>query len=428
MVDQPGWEGGTKGRVIVGVGGGIAAYKACQLVRHFRERGHHVVVIPTESALRFVGAATFEALSGNPVSTDVFSDVPSVRHVNLGKQADLVVVAPATADLLARVAQGRADDLLTTTLLTASCPILYAPAMHTEMWEHPATRRNVATLRGDGATVMPPASGRLTGSDTGAGRLPEAEEIGRLGELLLDEPGALPQDMLGLSVLVTAGGTLEELDPVRYLGNRSSGKQGHAIAAVAAARGAHVTLITAANHLPDPAAVDTHRVTSAREMRGVLMTKAPGVDIVVKAAAVADFRPESVSESKLKKGADDEPETIRLRRNPDLLAGLVEARSEGTIPSDVTLVGFAAETGDANGSVLDHGRAKLTRKGCDLLIVNKVGRTEAFGQDTNSGWILRRGGGEEAVPTSGKYSVSARIFDAVLLFRTEQAETTSRAE
>ena len=428
MVDQPGWEGGTKGRVIVGVGGGIAAYKACHLVRHFRERGHHVVVIPTESALRFVGAATFEALSGNPVSTDVFTDVPSVRHVNLGKQADLVVVAPATADLMARVAQGRADDLLTTTLLTASCPVLLAPAMHTEMWDHPATQRNVATLRSDGITVMPPASGRLTGTDTGAGRLPEADEIGRLGELLLDNPDALPQDLLGLSVLITAGGTREELDPVRFLGNRSSGKQGHALAAVAAARGADVTLITAARSLPDPAAVDTHRVVSAREMQGLLMEKTPCVDVVIKAAAVADFRPESVSESKIKKGSDSEPDTIRLRRNPDLLAGLVAARSEGKVPSDVTLVGFAAETGDAHGSVLDHGRAKLKRKGCDLLIVNKVGRTEAFGQDTNAGWILRRTGGEEAVPSSGKYSVSARIFDAILTFRRENSDTTSGTE
>ncbi|WP_333620168.1 bifunctional phosphopantothenoylcysteine decarboxylase/phosphopantothenate--cysteine ligase CoaBC [Dietzia sp.] len=428
MVAQPGWEGGTTRRIVIGVGGGIAAYKSCQLVRYFRELGHHVVVIPTESALNFVGKATFEALSGNPVATDVFSDVPSVRHVNLGKNADLVVVAPATADLLARMAQGRADDLLTTTLLTARCPVLLAPAMHTEMWQHPATVRNVTTLRGDGLVVMPPAEGRLTGSDSGAGRLPEADEIGRLGELLLADPDSLPQDLVGLKVLVTAGGTREELDPVRFLGNRSSGKQGQALAAVAAARGARVTLVSAATKIPNPAAVETVHVDSAREMGQVLLDRAPGFDVVIKAAAVADFRPEKVSESKMKKGSDSEPEAIRLVRNPDLLAGLVEARRNGGIPEATTLVGFAAETGDAHGSVLDHGRAKLRRKGCDLLVVNKVGRTEAFGTDTNSGWILRRTGGETAVPVSGKYAVASRILDAVVLLREEDGNGREPAE
>lgn len=427
MVEQPGWEGGTSRRVIVGVGGGIAAYKACQLVRYFRELGHHVVVVPTASALEFVGKATFEALSGNPVATDVFSDVPAVRHVKLGKTAELVVVAPATADLLSRMAQGRADDLLTTTLLTAHCPVLVAPAMHTEMWDHPATQRNIATLRGDGVVVMPPASGRLTGADSGAGRLPEADEIGRLGELLLAEPGALPQDLVGLSVLVTAGGTREELDPVRYLGNRSSGKQGQALAAVAAARGARVTLVSAATKMPNPAAVETVHVDSAREMQDELHARAPGFDVVIKAAAVADFRPEHVSESKMKKGSSSEPEAIRLVRNPDLLAGLVEARREGRIPASVTLVGFAAETGDEHGTVLDHGRAKLRRKGCDLLVVNKVGRTEAFGTDTNAGWILRSTGGEVAVPKSGKYAVAARILDAVMTVRSEVASASASA-
>lgn len=230
-------------RVIVGVGGGIAAYKSCALVRRFTETGHEVRVIPTESALNFVGKATFEALSGHPVHTGVFSDVPEVPHVRLGQEADLVVIAPATADLMARAASGRADDLLTATLLTARCPILFAPAMHTEMWEHPATIANVATLRAHGAMVMEPAHGRLTGSDSGAGRLPEPEEIFSFASLLLERADAIPRDLEGRRVVVSAGGTREPLDPVRFLGNRSSGKQGYAIARVAAQRGAQVTLI-----------------------------------------------------------------------------------------------------------------------------------------------------------------------------------------
>lgn len=230
-------------RIVVGVSGGIAAYKACTVVRQLTEAGHHVRVIPTESALRFIGAATFEALSGQPVHTGVFDDVPAVPHVQIGQQADLVVVAPATADLLARAVAGRGDDLLTATLLTARCPVMFAPAMHTEMWLHPATVDNVATLRRRGAVVLEPASGRLTGSDAGAGRLPEAEEITTLAQLLLERHDALPYDLAGRKVLVTAGGTREPIDPVRFVGNRSSGKQGYAVARVAAQRGAEVTLI-----------------------------------------------------------------------------------------------------------------------------------------------------------------------------------------
>ncbi|MER2221466.1 MAG: bifunctional phosphopantothenoylcysteine decarboxylase/phosphopantothenate--cysteine ligase CoaBC, partial [Rhodococcus sp. (in: high G+C Gram-positive bacteria)] len=230
-------------RIVVGVGGGIAAYKACSIIRSFTESGHHVRVIPTESALEFVGRATFEALSGNPVHTGVFNDVPQVPHVRLGQEADLVVIAPATADLMARAVMGRADDLLTATLLTARCPVVFAPAMHTEMWEHPATVSNVATLRSRGVHVIEPASGRLTGKDTGAGRLPEPDEIVGLASLLLERSDALPRDLEGRRILVTAGGTREPLDPVRFLGNRSSGKQGYALARLAAQRGAHVTLI-----------------------------------------------------------------------------------------------------------------------------------------------------------------------------------------
>ena len=278
-------------RVVVGVGGGIAAYKTCGLIRLLTESGCHVDVVPTAAALKFVGAATFEALSGNPVSTDVFSDVPSVRHVALGQKADLVVVAPATADLLARAAAGRADDQLTSTLLTARCPVLLAPAMHTEMWEHPATRRNVDTLRGDGVHVMPPARGRLTGADSGAGRLPEPADIARLALLLLDG-GDLPWDLAGRRVVVTSGGTREEIDPVRFLGNRSSGKQGHAIAALAAARGADVTLITSAD-LPTPPAVTEIRIESAGELREHTLRCASEADVVIKAAAVV-IRPPGI--------------------------------------------------------------------------------------------------------------------------------------
>ncbi|AVM65994.1 bifunctional phosphopantothenoylcysteine decarboxylase/phosphopantothenate--cysteine ligase CoaBC [Dietzia sp. oral taxon 368] len=398
-------------RVVVGVGGGIAAYKACGLIRLLTESGCHVDVVPTEAALRFVGTATFEALSGNPVSTGVFSDVPSVRHVALGQRADLVVVAPATADLLARAASGRADDLLTSTLLTARCPVLLAPAMHTEMWEHPATRRNVDTLRGDGVHVMPPASGRLTGADTGAGRLPEPSDIARLAWLLLDG-GTLPWDLSGRHVVVTSGGTREEIDPVRFLGNRSSGKQGHAIAAVAAARGARVTLVTSSD-LPVPAAVEAVHIESALELREETLRAAAHADVVVKAAAVADFRPADVSESKLKKGSDSEPAEIRLQRNPDILADLVAARAAGDVPAECVLVGFAAETGDSSGSVLEHGRAKLARKGCDLLVVNEVGRDTTFGQNDNGGWILGADGDETTLDRASKDLLADRLLDAV---------------
>src|ERR1700758_617599 len=299
-------------RIIVGVSGGIAAYKACSVVRQLVEAGHQVRVIPTKSALRFVGAATFEALSGEPVHTDVWQDVPEVPHVQIGKQADLVVVAPATADVLARAAHGRADDLLTAALLTARCPVLFAPAMHTEMWLHPATVDNVATLRRRGAVVLEPAFGRLTGTDSGSGRLPEAEEITTLAHLLLERQDGLPYDLAGRKLLVTAGGTREPVDPVRFIGNRSSGKQGYALARVAAQRGAEVTLI--AGHtagLIDPAGVEGVHVSSAQQLRDAVSKHAPDVHVLAMAAAVADFRPAHVAPAKIKKGAD-EPPTIAL--------------------------------------------------------------------------------------------------------------------
>ncbi|OZF43284.1 bifunctional phosphopantothenoylcysteine decarboxylase/phosphopantothenate--cysteine ligase CoaBC [Rhodococcus sp. 14-1411-2a] len=399
--------------VVVGVGGGIAAYKSCSLIRSFTEGGHQVRVIPTASALEFVGRATFEALSGQPVHIGVFADVPEVPHVRLGQEADLVVVAPATADLMARIAGGRADDLLTATLLTARCPVVLAPAMHTEMWEHPATVANVATLRSRGTHVIEPASGRLTGRDTGSGRLPEPDEIFALSMLVTERGDALPRDLEGRRVLVSAGGTREPLDPVRFLGNRSSGKQGYALARVAAQRGAQVTLVAGyTSDLDAPAAVDVVHVKTASDMQEAVRKLAVGVDAVVMAAAVADFRPESIAGSKIKKGAD-EPSSIPLVRNDDILAGLVSARRDGELEPSTVIVGFAAETGDADGDVLTYARAKLERKGCDLLVVNAVGDGKAFEVDHNDGWLLGSDGSEAALGEGSKALLASRVLDSV---------------
>jgi len=405
-------------RIIVGVAGGIAAYKACSLVRQLSEAGHDVRVVPTESALRFVGAATFEALSGHPVHTGVFEDVPAVPHVRLGQEADLVVVAPATADLLARAAAGRADDLLTATLLTARCPVLFAPAMHTEMWQHPATSDNVATLRRRGAVVLEPASGRLTGSDSGAGRLPEPEEIAIFAELLAARADALPHDLSGTRILVTAGGTREALDPVRFLGNRSSGKQGYAVARVAAQRGAEVTLIAGNTAgLADPAGVHVLTVGSAAQLSEVVSKHAPEAQVLVMAAAVADFRPAHVETTKIKKTADTaEGRSVELVRTEDVLAGVVRQRADGQLPNLRAIVGFAAETGDDHGDVLFHARAKLGRKACDLLVVNAVGDGRAFEVDSNDGWLLGSDGTETALEHGSKTLMASRIVDAIAAF------------
>jgi phosphopantothenoylcysteine decarboxylase / phosphopantothenate---cysteine ligase len=395
-------------RVLLGVAGGIAAYKSAELLRRLTETGHSVRVLPTAAALEFVGAATFEALSGQPVHTGVFADVPEVPHVRLGQEADLVIVAPATADLLARAAQGRADDLLTAALLTARCPVLFAPAMHTEMWEHPATRANVEVLRSRGVVVLEPASGRLTGKDTGPGRLPDPAEIADLARLLLERADALPRDLTGRRVVVSAGGTREALDPVRFLGNRSSGRQGYALARVAAQRGAAVTLVAAHTaDLGDPAAVDVVRVGSAAELREAMLAAAKGADAVVMAAAVADFRPVSLADHKIKKGAG-EPEPLLLAKNPDILVELVGVREPGQV-----VVGFAAETGDADGDALHHGRRKLARKGCDLLVVNAVGDGRAFEVADNAGWLLGADGTESVLPTGSKALLASRVWDAV---------------
>ncbi|HEX2213539.1 MAG TPA: bifunctional phosphopantothenoylcysteine decarboxylase/phosphopantothenate--cysteine ligase CoaBC [Mycobacterium sp.] len=406
-------------RIIVGVAGGIAAYKAATVVRQLTEAGHSVRVVPTESALRFVGTATFEALSGNPVHTGVWDDVHEVPHVRFGQEADLVVVAPATADLLARAVAGRADDLLTATLLTARCPVLFAPAMHTEMWLHPATVDNVATLRRRGAIVLEPASGRLTGSDSGAGRLPEAEEITTLTQLLLARADALTYDMAGVKVLVTAGGTREPIDPVRFIGNRSSGKQGYAMARVMAQRGAEVILIAGNTAgLIDPAGVDVVHIGSAAQLKDAVSKHAPDAHVLVMAAAVADFRPTHMETSKIKKSNDPNAATpvIELTRTDDVLAGAVRARTDGQLPNMRAIVGFAAETGDANGDVLHHARAKLQRKGCDLLVVNAVGENRAFEVDNNDGWLLAADGTESALEHGSKTLMASRIVDAIVAF------------
>jgi phosphopantothenoylcysteine decarboxylase/phosphopantothenate--cysteine ligase len=393
--------------VVLGVAGGIAAYKAAELLRQLTETGHDVRVVPTEGALRFVGEPTWAALSGHPVHTGVWADAHEVPHVRLGQEADLVVVAPATADLLARTAHGLADDLLTNVLLTARCPVLLAPAMHTEMWEHPATRANVATLRERGVVVVDPAVGRLTGADTGRGRLPEPAELAELARLLVRRRGALPRDLAGRRVLVTAGGTREALDPVRFLGNRSSGRQGYALALVAAARGAEVTLVAANVALPDPAGSTVLRVSSAAELHDVTLAAAADVDAVVMAAAVADFRPAMTESAKIKKDAGA-PRPVELTRTADVLADLIAARRPGQV-----IAGFAAETGDAEVGWLEHGRRKLARKGADLLVVNPVGGGLAFEQADNSAVVLAADGGEIEIPPGPKASLAATVWDLV---------------
>ena len=402
---------GTRPRVVLGVAGGIAAYKACELLRRLTESGHDVTVVPTAAALEFVGAPTWAALSGKPVSTSVWDDVHQVPHVRIGQSADLVVVAPATADLLAKAAHGLADDLLTNTLLTARCPVVLAPAMHTEMWEHPATQANVATLRERGVLVIEPAEGRLTGKDTGKGRLPEPGEIFDVCVgVLARGDAALPRDLAGRQVVVSAGGTREYLDPVRFLGNRSSGLQGYALARTALARGAEVTLVAANVSLPDPAGVKVVHVETTAELRAEMLAAAAGADAVVMAAAPADFRPADVSDAKIKKADDGSAPAIELRQNPDILKELSHDRAR----PDAVIVGFAAETGDATGSVRELAAAKLARKGCDLLVVNDVSGGAVFGSPDNEAVILGADGEATDVPRGSKTAVADAIWDRVV--------------
>ncbi|MBM0256883.1 bifunctional phosphopantothenoylcysteine decarboxylase/phosphopantothenate--cysteine ligase CoaBC [Micromonospora sp. 4G55] len=391
--------------IVLGVGGGIAAYKACELLRLFTESGHRVRVVPTASALRFIGAPTWAALSGQPVADDVWSDVHEVPHVRLGQRADLVVVVPATADLLAKAAHGLADDLLTNTLLTARCPVVLAPAMHTEMWEHPATVANVATLRSRGVRVIEPAVGRLTGADTGKGRLPDPAEIFAVARRALARGLDAPADLAGRHVVVTAGGTREPLDPVRFLGNRSSGKQGYAFARAAVARGARVTLVAANVALPDPAGVDLVRVGTTEELRKATLEAAADADVVVMAAAPADFRPATYAPGKIKKSEDGSAPTIALVTNPDIAAELGRQRRPEQL-----LVVFAAETGDAEAN----GRAKLARKRADLIVINEVGVDKVFGAETNAATVVGADGSVTTLPEQSKEDLADRVWDLVV--------------
>lgn len=396
---------GGRPRVVLGVAGGIAAYKAVEVLRQLTETGYEVRIVPTEGALRFVGEATWAALSSRPVATDVWTGAEDVPHVSLGRRADLVLVVPATADLLARAATGRADDLLTATLLTARCPVVYAPAMHTEMWEHPATRANVVLLRARGAVVVEPATGRLTGTDSGPGRLPEPDEIALVARAVLDRGAdGLRPDLAGRRVVVSAGGTREHLDPVRFLGNRSSGRQGYALARAAVARGAEVVLVSANVALPDVAGTKIVRVVSAADLRETVLAERGSADAVVMAAAVADFRPVARQPYKIKKVGAGEPDPVALTRTPDVLAELGAGR-----PRAQVLVGFAAETDD----VLRNGRDKLRRKGCDLLVVNEVGEGRGFEVPDNAAVVLGADGSETRIPTTGKDLLAHRVWDLV---------------
>lgn len=384
-------------RVVLGVSGGIAAYKAVDVCRRLVDAGIHVVPVLTEEATRFVGEVTFSALASEPAQRSLWDGASPIPHTRLGQSADLVVVVPATAHLLARYAAGMADDLLTATLLATRAPVVVCPAMHTEMWEHPAVQENMSVLHRRGVVVVPPAEGRLAGADSGTGRLAEPETI--VARVL----GLLPaarRDLAGIDVVVSAGGTREPLDPVRFLTNRSSGKQGHALAEAAARRGARVTLVTSST-LPVTPLIRVVAVESAADMETAMETAAAVADVVVMAAAVADFRPKAPARLKLHDVHD-----LVLEPTPDILAGLVARRRPGQV-----LVGFAAETDDA----LERGRRKLARKGVDLLVVNDVSAPGAgFDHDTNEVTILDAGGGAVEVPLTTKAAVADAVLDRVL--------------
>ncbi|WP_413041307.1 bifunctional phosphopantothenoylcysteine decarboxylase/phosphopantothenate synthase [Rothia mucilaginosa] len=464
-------------RIIVGIGGGIAAYKAAMLLRLFAKNGDEVIAMPTPNATKFVGVPTLEALSGNPVSTDVFDRVPEVNHVRQAEKADAVVIAPATADLLARLAAGRADDLLSSTVLTTHAPVILAPAMHTQMWEHPATQANVQTLRSWGYHVIEPAIGRLTGPDSGPGRMPEPEDIfavaldvikrfpkgqvhpvytpgyapteplytgteqermaaaraatltsALLGQVEPSQAGAsssLGSPLSGRLVVITAGGTREALDPVRFLGNRSTGKQGVALAEAARDLGATVHLIGANLEVPAPEGVQVTRVVSALELREATLEASTAADVLIMSAAVADFRPAEFAEFKIKKSADSEDApVIQLVRNPDILREVVVRRQQARETGESTLgpkliVGFAAETGSAEKTPLELGREKLQRKGTDFLAVNTVGVNRGFGTDDNTITLLSTLNDEAPVFSGSKKELSVRLLEHVAAFLPE---------
>lgn len=434
-------------RIVLGVSAGIAAYKAVHLARLLKADGHQVDVIPTPASLEFVGRATWEAISGRPVSSSVFEGVDEVRHVRLGQQADLVVVAPATADVLSRARMGAADDLLTSTLLVSRAPTLLVPAMHTEMWQHPATAENVKVLRTRGIEVMDPAEGRLTGKDSGPGRLPEPEQIHARVNELLTPPGptfayaplagshyapdtdAQPA-LQGRTVVVTAGGTREPLDPVRYLGNRSSGKQGIALAEMAAAAGAQVHLIAGITDAEPPAdqpRITVERIEAADELQQAVDQAAADADVLIMAAAVADFRPADYAQAKIKKTDDGQNPVITLERNPDILAGVV-SRREQTAHGPEVIVGFAAETGDSETDPLVLAQQKLVRKGCDLLVLNQVGRDLVFGRDDTEIHVLASEAAQRTLGDAEPLSHRGSKSEAASVVIARAAELLSAAE
>lgn len=398
-------------RIVLGVTGGIAAYKAALLLRLMTEEGHEVHVVPTDSALNFVGKATWEALSGRPVYNDTFEAVEEVNHVLQGRHADLVVIAPATANSLAEAATGLASDLIGNILLTATVPVVMAPAMHTEMWENPATRANVATLRSRGVHVIEPAVGRLTGVDTGKGRFPEPDDIWSQAKAAVEQDSSA-DTLSGKTVVVTAGGTREPLDPVRYLGNRSSGKQGVALAQAAARAGAQVTLIAGAMDIaaPQHENISVVHIESTRELLDAVLEHALDQDALIMAAAVADFRPATATDAKIKKEDDSSAPTIVLEQTEDVLRTTVEQRAAGQSLPEM-IIGFAAETGDAHTTPLEYGRAKLHRKGCEMLVVNEVGVGKVFGQDDNDVTIVFADGRDDVTVRGTKVAVAEAIID-----------------
>ena len=437
--------------IVVGVTGGIAAYKAVGVIRALVLEGHSVHVVATEAALRFVGRPTLEAISRNPVATDLYEGVAEVRHVAIGQSADLIVIAPATANTVAKLAAGLADDLLGNTVLASTAPLVIAPAMHTEMWRNAATVANIATLRERGVIVVGPASGRLTGPDSGPGRMEEPEVIvrtalatvgvraGDVADAPVPSTGAEPDqadsappvadvvvlserrraneavrrprggnDLAGRRVVVTAGGTREPLDPVRFLGNRSSGRQGVAVAKAAQARGAEVVLIAAHLEVDPPEGVEVIEVQTALELQEAVTEAARAADIIVMTAAVADYRPAEVRDDKIKKSAAGERLTLELVANPDILAGLAADKRQGQV-----IVGFAAETEPEPSALIDLGRAKLEAKGSDFLVLNQVGWSQGFATDGNEVVVLRRGGTIVMEASGTKLSVADRILDVI---------------
>ncbi len=424
--------------IVVGVTGGIAAYKAVGVIRALVLDGHSVHVVATEAALRFVGRPTLEAISRNPVATDLYEGVAEVRHVAIGQSADLIVIAPATANSIAKLAAGIADDLLGNTVLASTAPLVIAPAMHTEMWRNPATVANIATLRGRGVTIVGPASGQLTGADSGPGRMEEPEVIARAAlraagvsprpaaapapEPVADvvvlserrranEAARLPRggvDLAGRRVVITAGGTREPLDPVRFLGNRSSGRQGVALASAALARGAEVVLVAAHLEVDPPEGVELVEVQTALELQDAVTTASRSADIVVMTAAVADFRPVRARDAKIKKSEVGETLTLELVANPDILAGLAQGKHDGQV-----LVGFAAETEPDPSALIELGRDKLAAKGCDFLVLNQVGWTQGFATESNEVVVLRKGGDIVMEASGTKLSVADRILDVI---------------